>query len=208
MVDDIRLADVLRTHGARATFNLNSGHHENARSRPWKYKGEKEVWRLALGELREAYQGFTIANHSVSHPWPTRIPLETWRSEVLDGRKWLQDFFGAPVLGFAYPFGDFNEATADVVREAGHVYGRTVRNATPCYPPADPAAFHPDCHFRAADFWERHAAAKASGTGVFYFWGHSYELITEADWQAFEAQIARLSADADTVWTELPELFV
>ena len=42
--------------------------------------------------------------------------------------------------------------------------------------------------------------------GVFYFWGHSYEIVTEADWQAFEQNIARLSAQSAT-WVNLPDLF-
>ena len=36
--------------------------------------------------------------------------------------------------------------------------------------------------------------------------GHSYEILTDADWQAFEDQIARLSAESVT-WVNLPDLF-
>jgi peptidoglycan/xylan/chitin deacetylase (PgdA/CDA1 family) len=208
VVDDIRLCWILRASGARATFNLNPGTHEAQRSGPGRYKDCKDVFRLAKGELIETYEGFTIANHSVSHPWPTRIPIEQWKSEVNDGRKQLQDIFGQPVLGFVYPFSDTNPQVAEIVREAGHVYARTAANATPCFPPADPMFFAPDCHFATPDFWDRYERAKSIGSPVFYFWGHSYEMITDQDWQEFSSKIDRLNADPDAVWADLTELFV
>lgn len=205
--DDIRLGDILRKHGAKASFNLNPTTHHETRQGGFVEKWQKTIQRLARDELRSVYEGFTIANHSMTHPWPTRIPLEQWRGEVFDARKILQDWFQQPVLGFVYPFGDFDDATADVVREAGHVYARTTKNITPCFPPQDPMKFASDRHFHAPDFWERYEQAKASGCGVFYFWGHSYELCTEEQWSAFDEKIARISADPDAEWAELPALF-
>lgn len=207
VVDDIRLCEILRNHGARASFNLNPGLHGKARSAPWKYKEQKDVARLARCELAEVYEGFTIANHSATHPWPTKIPLEEWRREVFEARKELQDIFGQPILGFAYPFGDSNPAVAEVVREAGHAYARVCGNATPCFPPADAMAFEPDRHHAAEDFWDRYAFAKECGSPVFYFWGHSYEFVSDDDWAAFDAKVGRLSADPDAVWADLPSLF-
>lgn len=64
-----------------------------------------------------------------------------------------------------------------------------------------------DCHFAATDFWERFENAKAAKAAVFYFWGHSYEMLDETDWQSFSDNLDRLNADPDTEWAELPELF-
>lgn len=205
--DDIRVTEILRKHGAKASFNLNPASHRAARHGDHNPKWGKTIQRLARGELDAVYQGFTIANHTMSHPWPTRIPLEQWRGEVVDARKMLQDWFQQPVFGFAYPFGDYDEATADVVRSAGHVYARTTRDATPCYPPEDPMMFHANTHFLKPDFWARYEQAKTGGGGVFYFWGHSYELCTEEQWADFDAMIARISTDPEAEWAELPALF-
>lgn len=205
--DDIPLIDILRKHKAKASFNLNPTTHKETREGGFNERWKKTIQRLARGELASVYAGFTIANHSMTHPWPTRIPLEQWRGEVVDARKILQDWFQQPILGFAYPFGDYDDATAAVVREAGHVYARTTKNVTPCYRPEDAMKFHADRHFHAEDFWERYEQAKASGCGVFYFWGHSYEMCTPEQWAAFDAKIARISADPDAEWAELPELF-
>ena len=205
--DDVRLCELLRGVDARATFNLNPGLHGRERGPVSRYKDKKDVVKLARGELVETYKGFTIANHSRTHPWPTRIPIEDWRHEVLDARKELQDLFGQEIRGFAYPFGDVNEATAAVVRDAGHVYARTCVNRTPCYPPDDPMLFAADCHFAVPDFWERFERAKATSSPVFYFWGHSYELVTEDDWRAFAEKLKRLNEDPDTEWADIPDLF-
>jgi peptidoglycan/xylan/chitin deacetylase (PgdA/CDA1 family) len=93
VLDDIRLCEILRAHGAKASFNLNTGSHDVTRSTPWKYRDCKDVIRLARGELTSVYEGFTIANHTVSHPWALKISVSQWRAEVLDGRKQLQDIF-------------------------------------------------------------------------------------------------------------------
>jgi hypothetical protein len=42
---------------------------------------------------------------------------------------------------------------------------------------------------------------------VFYFWGHAYELTTEAMWAAFEAMIAGISTDPRACWGDVAELF-
>ena len=117
----------------------------------------------------------------------------------------LQQFFGQEVSGFAYPFGTYNEAVMDVIREAEHIYARTTKRDVYQFPPVDSFEFHPTCHFLAPDFWSRYEAAKS--IGVFYFWGHSYEMITPTMWKEFEEQIIRINADPDSIWVDLPELF-
>ena len=205
--DDIRLCEILRAHGAKASFNLNPGLHGATRSAPWRYKECKDVSRLATSELISVYEGFTIANHTVSHPWPLKIPITEWRSEVFDGRKQLQDIFQQPILGFAYPYGQHDEATATVVAEAGHTYGRSVLRSTPCHPSPDQFRQPTDCHHAVPDFWEIFERAKAAGAPVFYFWGHSYEFLTEEDWQAYTNKLIRFNADPDVVWADLPAIF-
>ena len=207
VLDDIRLCELLRTRGARASFNLNPGLHGATRVSGWRYQDTKEVYRLTREELTGVYAGFTIANHTVTHPAALKISSEAWRAEVFDGRKQLQDIFQQPIHGFAYPYGQHDAATAAVLGEAGHTYGRTTERATPCHPAADPLRQPTDCHHADPDFWEHYARAKAADATVFYFWGHSYEFVTEADWTLFDAKLVRFNADPDARWTDLPEVF-
>ena len=201
---DIRVIEILRRHGAKATFNLNAAFHEAQRSREREYQGTT-VAKLALGELNDVYQGFTIANHSLTHPSLADLPREAALQDIVDGRKQLQDLFQAPILGFAYPNGSCNPDAMETVREAGHVYARTTKNVDPCFPPEDPMAFHANCHFRNPDFWTKYENAKASG--VFYFWGHSYEMVTDAMWAEFEDKVKRISTDPDAQWDVVEALF-
>lgn len=201
---DVRLIDILRRHGAKATFNLNAGLHENHRTPSFVYEGT-EVRRLGWDEMREVYDGFTIANHSLTHPRLDQMPVEAARHEIVEGRSRLQQFFRQPVLGFAYPFGAYSETVMNLVREAGHVYARTDRGVEDPFPPENTMSFHPSCHVLAPDLRVR--CEKAKEHGVFYFWGHSYELTTEAMWEAFEETIRRISADPGSRWGEVADLF-
>lgn len=200
ITDDIRLIEILHRHGARATFNLNFGRHEKER------KSWGKVSTLALGELVEVYKDFSVANHTLTHPWLTRIPASEAVEEIRQGKDSLEQLFGREIPGFAYPFGDFNSEVMQLVGEAGHTYARTVVKQSPCFPPENPMAFHPDCHFLAANFWSLFEQAKAADR-IFYFWGHSYEMRTEEGWSEFEEKIARLSNDPAVEWEEIADLF-
>lgn len=204
--DDLRVMEILRKYGAKASFNLNAGIHKPTRESGWKYRGVKDVYRLALPELTSAYEGFLVANHSLTHPHLEEIPITDAVREIREGRDRLEQIFGYAVVGFAYPFGTHNEAVRDAVRDAGHLYARTTENVADVFPPADPMAFASNCHFKNAEFWTRFEHVKQVG-GVFYFWGHSYEIMDESEWAAFDEQIDRLSADPAVVWTDLPALF-
>ena len=201
---DVRLVSVLRRHGARATFNLNAGLHVRQRQLGWHHR-ETEVWRLGLDELPEVYDGFGIANHSLTHPHLDQLPLDAARREIQDGRARLQALFGQPVLGFVYPFGSFNEAVAQAVRDAGHLYARTTVAAEAGVGTCHAMAAAPSCHFLAPDFWQRFDRARAAG--VFWFWGHSYELVGDTMWTAFEASLATLCAEPGVQWCDPTALF-
>lgn len=205
-VDDIRLCELLRRHGARASFNLNPGLHRPARHHGWDYRGTKPVIKLAQGELTDVYRGFTIANHTIDHPHLTKCDDAELARQIGDGRRMLADLFRQPVLGFAYPFGEHDARVMAAVRAAGHVYARTCGTSLKPWPAADPMAFGSTCHHQAGEFWARYDRARAEDA-VFYFWGHSYEFITEEDWAAYEAKLARIAADPQAQWVELPDLF-
>ena len=201
---DARLAGILRKHNARATFNLNAGLHKAQRTHGWIYRGT-EVSRLGWDEMKDVYSGFLIGNHSLTHPSLERLPADAARREIVEGRDRLQQFFGQPVSGFAYPGGSYDAAVMDLVRSAGHAYARTVHNVTQPFPPEDAMAFHPCCHFLAPDLWSRYEAARAGG--VFYFWGHSYEIITENMWTELEDMIRRITVDPGSAWGDVADLF-
>ena len=205
VASDIRLVSVPRRHGARATFNLNAGLHERERSFGWHHQGT-EVWRLGRDEFREVYRGFAIANHSLTHPHLDQLSAEAARHEIQEGRDGLQALFDQPVRGFVYPFGALNAEVAQCMRDAGHVCARSTRPAAAGVETSDAMAAAPSCHFLAPDFWQRLELSRP--TGAFWFWGHSYELVSDALWEAFEASLARLCAQPGVRWCDPTDLFV
>lgn len=207
--DDIGVIDILRKHQAKGTFNFNPSLHQKFRRLSWHYENPtgitKDVFRLGTDELKQVYEGFDIAGHSMTHPRPLEITLENWRSEVADCKKWLEDFFGFEVRGFAYPFGQFNDAVKDVVRECGHTYARTTQYAEQPFPPEDPMALASHCHFLSPDFMKIFERVRDED-GTFYFWGHSYELCTGEMWSDFEAKIRTISETPGVEWKFVSDL--
>ncbi|MDX1341953.1 MAG: polysaccharide deacetylase family protein [Reinekea sp.] len=205
VTSDIRLCELLRQHGAKASFNLNLGLHGLQRGHGWNHEGH-DVLRLARTELTSVYTGFTIANHTLTHPYLTELDEQTIEHEVSDGRKQLQDVFSQPVYGFVHPFGRYDNRVLDAVLKSGHLYARAEGNAVQNFPPDDPLEFRSTCHFLSPHFWQLYEQSKE--VGVFYFWGHSFEMINEHMWHQFEQTLIRINEDADAEWADIPELFM
>lgn len=206
ILDDIRLTELLRRYGATASFNLNPGNMRSERYSGWKYQGTKEVWKLTKHEAPSVYQGFDIANHSLTHPHLTKLDDAQLAREIREGKDQLEQWFGAAVPGFVYPFGDHDARVMDAVRAAGHTYARTCNNAADVLQVPDRMA-QPSSRFHlAADFWDEFERVRAAD-GVFYFWGHSYEFTSEAVWADFEAKLQRINATPGAQWARLVDVF-
>ena len=67
-----------------------------------------------------------IGAHTVTHP---TLPAHAYQSqyyEIAKSRRACQELIGRPVAAFAYPFGDYDEATISAVRRAGFSLACTV----------------------------------------------------------------------------------
>jgi peptidoglycan/xylan/chitin deacetylase (PgdA/CDA1 family) len=101
--------------GGTNTWDRNLG----AQMRPLMSKSDILEW-LAAGQ--------EIGAHTVTHPHLTEIPIEEARREIADGKKMLENLCGRPVLHFAYPYGDWNQAIRDLVIEAGYETAVSVKH--------------------------------------------------------------------------------
>lgn len=92
--------------------------------------GKSSDWESAEGgearplmeesQIREwLAEGNWIGAHTCTHPRLSRIPILQAKEEIVGSKKKLEDRFGLPIQHFAYPFGDYNFAVRDLVREAG-----------------------------------------------------------------------------------------
>lgn len=71
--------------------------------------------------------GHEIGSHTLTHPHLTSLPLAEARREIFESKDRLENLFGRPILHFCYPYGDWNEATRDLVGEAGYATACTTR---------------------------------------------------------------------------------
>jgi peptidoglycan-N-acetylglucosamine deacetylase len=206
LVSDLRLVELLRRYGAKATFCLNPGLYQETRSFGWLSEG-REIWRLGLSELFAVYEGFEICSHSMTHPYLTDLTGSRLNWEVKASRDLLENLFSKPILGFCYPFNAYNDLVLAAVRSAGYLWGRGGQEGIQTFPPADPLEFSPSCHFLDPEFWRTYDCAKDTAE-VFFFWGHSYELSSEALWDDFEKRLEAICLDGAVEWSFIDDLFV
>ena len=206
LVSDIRLIEILRRTQAKATFCLNPGLYQENRSFGWVHEN-REVWRLSIHELVDVYNGFEICSHSMTHPCLTDLSGDQLHWELQTSRHVLEDKFQKPVPGFCYPFNAYNDFVKDAVRSAGYKWARGNQPLENTFPPIDPLEFHPCCHFLDQDFRQKYDQQRKRDS-VFFFWGHSCELIDETMWESFEGMINRISSDPEAEWFFVADLFV
>jgi peptidoglycan/xylan/chitin deacetylase (PgdA/CDA1 family) len=109
--EDARAADLLSKYGFQATFYIPARNSEHA--------------VMAPSQIRELSQQFEIGGHTYNHTALGCLPDEKAFAEIQDGKKWLEDLLGEPVVSFCYPQGKFNSRTPALVKRAGFLGGRT-----------------------------------------------------------------------------------
>jgi len=200
VANDRPLVELLRKHKAKATFNVIPKGNE------WLFNDVYKVKPLSNDEKLKLYKGFKVAGHGGVRL--DRMPPEQMRSELRAWKEWIRDFFGQEECGLAYPGGAFNEEIMEEVRKAGYRYARTTKNVDGDLPLDSPMALPSQCHFLSPDFWRKFKEVKAVD-GVFYFWGHSYELMDDRKlWNGFEEKLARISSEPQVEWIDIIDLFV
>ena len=207
--NDVRLVELLKKYKAKATFNINPGIAaiDSNRRPTWIYKERFKVERLGIDEMKDLYKGFTLAGHSMTHPNLTKLDQGTLSAELQECKDILREEFSQLRCGFAYPFGAYDAKVQEALKKSGYVYARTVSNISGPLPLDSPLALPTHGHFMMKDFWTRYEDIRTTG-GVFYFWGHSYEMMDEPSlWDDFEEKLARISADSRAKWADVIDLF-
>lgn len=199
-VDDVRLVELFNRYGLKGTFNLNSGKLTDAMG-TWLYDGKKEVHHLNAIHYLHLYDGHEIAAHTLTHSHLEDLPDDTVYNEIALDQLILSRLYDTTVRGMALPFGTYNDRTEAIAASCGMKYCRTI-DATHAFSLPDRVLLHPTCHFKDAameKLAEQFLAATPDEPMLFYVWGHSYELVTEDDWQRFEA-FCRTVSGHDDVW--------
>ncbi len=182
--EDIRLMDILRKCGMKATFNINAS-------------------RTAPESVKNDYTGFEVAVHGYSHPFLQMMPSDMMAREIALDRATLEEQTGYPVRGMAYPYGTYNQKVIEQLRALGIVYSRTVVSTHAFHLPEDFLEWHPTCHHDDPELWnlcDRFLADKSRDPHkVFYLWGHSFEFDRKNNWERIEQFCEKMSGHED-IW--------
>lgn len=197
---DLRLLQIFHTYHMKATFNLNAGLME--KDKPW-YLDDLLIQRLPFEKIKEYYQDFEVASHTLTHPRLDLLSSAGIWLELARDKVNLEHAMDCPIKGIAYPFGVYNYETIESLKELGIIYGRTTQSTGSFLPPEDFYQWHPTCHHNdrklmrlADDFLNLNYADTYQ---IFYVWGHSYEFDSQHNWKRIE-NFCKKMQDHHDIW--------
>ncbi len=199
---DIRLVNIMKQHGLKGTFNLNSGMYAPEGT---VYPAGQIHRRMTLRQTQELLRGsgMEVAVHGLNHPFLEQLPLENCTYEVLKDRENLENQFGCLVRGLAYPYGTYDAAVKHVLKCCGVAYARTVHSTGAFDLPDDWLEWDPTCHHadpRLFDLVQTFLdKVILNKPWVFYLWGHSYEFEKADNWAVIEEFARRVGGHQD-IW--------
>ena len=199
---DARNIELLKRHGMKGTFNINSGlfHPENT-----PHPEGTIIRRFPESKIREIYLNETveIAVHGLRHMWPACFPKGAAAYEIVADRKKLEEITGSLVTGGAYAYGSYNEGTLRALDACGIEYCRTTKSTHNFLLPENWLAWHPTCKHTdpgLMDLTEQFLSMRVTVTPqLFMLWGHSYEFERDSNWDVLEKFAERISGH-DNIW--------
>ena len=202
---DIRLIDIMKKHGLKGTFNINSG----------LYAPEGKTYpegtihrRMSKSMCQELYlnSGMEVAVHGLTHPYLEQLPENLCTYEVLQDRRNLEEEYGCMIRGMAYPFGTTSDSVVASLKQCGIAYSRTTVSTEKFDIPTDWLRLPATCHHRNPRLMElaRNFVDNdfLRGPGLFYLWGHSYEFdqnVPNNNWGIIE-EFAEFMGNREDIW--------
>lgn len=208
---DIRLVEIFRKHGLKATFNINGG----------KFSPEGTVHpegkihrRMTAKQVKETYTEDVceVACHSYSHPVLTDYDPALVTYQVMQDRLVLEKLFDRQIHGMAYPHGRVNDMVVNVLKNTGIWYCRTIVSTEKFEMPTDwlwlPATCHHD-NPRLMELADKFLAPTTKfRPQLFYVWGHAYEFEEKDNWHVIENFAEKMSGKDDIWYCTNMELYL
>jgi hypothetical protein len=201
---DERLLLLMKKYGMKGTFNLNSallGRKEHAVIDSF----DTDITKFEVQEITKVYQGQEIAAHALTHMKLTEVSSAVTTYQIINDRKNLEQLTGEFVLGFAYPFGCYDDNVLKILEDCGIEYARTVERTGSFELPKNFLKWHPTCHHNDRDLMkliEKFTQQEGlfGEPQLFYLWGHSYEFDQRDNWNVIEEAFASIEPYKDKIW--------
>jgi peptidoglycan/xylan/chitin deacetylase (PgdA/CDA1 family) len=83
--------------------------------------GDRSIY-MTMDMIKELAQSplITVASHSLNHCDLKAQDMVEQKHEILDSKIELEELIGRPVRHFAYPYGDFNDISLQLVQSSGY----------------------------------------------------------------------------------------
>lgn len=201
VIQDRRLMGIMKEHGLKGTFNLNSGTYADKEYDDYHTTHRRLPKEAALELYKDS--GFEVASHAVTHPFLEQLPAAECTREILEDRAAHERDYGTIVRGFAYPYGTYNDTVIAALRACGIVYARTVWSSHSFDIPSDWLVLRPTCHHgepELPELTDKFVNQKpGSAPWLFYLWGHSYEFDFNNNWDIIE-KFAAATGHRGDIW--------
>lgn len=215
---DLRLAELLTSHGMRGTFYV-----------PIHNADFPVMTRQQMKSLTD--QEMEIGAHTYTHAVLPQLTQDAILHELVTSKTVLEDVAGQPITSFCYPKGKFNRVARQQVRAAGYSLARTTlsfRIDARFDPFLMPTSFQFVPHTVAIHV--RHAVKEWNlkgllnwwrdfGThsdlvalvnvmfqyilrqgGILHIWGHSWEIEQENLWDLLDEVLSAISHHPDVLY--------
>ena len=202
VVQDRHFVHILRYYGLKCTFNINGGLFPPEGT---EFPPEQRHRRMTRNEVLYSYPNdlCEIACHAYTHPRLNLCDNAMATAQVLEDRKALEEMFGRPIQGMAYPYGTYDDRVVGILEACGIRYCRTTVSTGRFDIPEDWLRLPATCHHNDPKLMELADAFLAPSRypepRLFYLWGHTYEFDIDNNWDRIEA-FARKMARNDEIW--------
>ena len=118
------LLPLLKKHNAKAVIYALAD--RAVRNNCWDMaKDEPEAPLMNDAQLLECHQSglIEIGSHGLRHQHLPQLSDDEVRQEIFDSKQALEKLLSDEVVSFAYPYGDYGDREAELVREAGYCFG-------------------------------------------------------------------------------------
>ncbi|MBO5212519.1 MAG: polysaccharide deacetylase family protein [Clostridia bacterium] len=196
---DKKLIEIMGEYGLKGTFNVN---HAGIGKDGWHSMSEDELFKMYLDSGNE------IAVHGAEHFSLGEVDVAMATRDILLNREFLEKKTGGIVRGMAYANGSCDQRIADIVKNCGIVYARTVNSTRSFELPKnwlllDPTTHHADSQLDSlVDRFlsiDKYRYMWSNSPKLFYLWGHSFEFETGNNWHIIEDFAKKISGRED-IW--------
>lgn len=184
---DIRLAELFKKYGIKATFHYNSANIG------------KESY-VTADDVRKIGEYHEVSCHGQTHAFLDKIPASFAVKEILEDKQALEDITGELVRGLSYPYGTYTNEVLTLLPMLGIEYSRTINNTNSCYLPDNFLEWNPTCH-QSHDIdkmWNKLMKFNKH-IRLLYIWGHSYEFDRDNTWERME-NFCKMAGNNEEAW--------